>query len=471
MSAMRRMSLVLIGLATTWLVGVPTAGPAGADEVAPSFTSSTAGSTGNGPYSVAIGDLDGDGDQDLATANHYSGTVSILTRGPGGSYTTTSVPTGSGPFSVAIGDLDGDGDQDLATANSRSNTVSILTRGPGGSYTTTTAGPTGNNPYSVAIGDLDGDGDQDLTTADFDSRTVTILTNRSPTFTVAPSSASFTSTRVGGTSSSQTITVTNTGDRPLTISDASPAGADANQFEETSDNCTGVSLAPNATCTVTVRFAPTRAGTHDAALRFTHDAVSSPDDVPLRGTGRAALAADGDQDGVADSSDNCPTMQNPNQADADGDGIGNVCESPAQRDDDNDGVFSPNDNCTAIANPGQRDSDGDGVGDACERTSGGGGQPGTDETRINPIIKGKNTRTGDDKLTVRAKAANGAGVRIFRINGKHRRELVDQGRLNANGVYKSVINDINRRRQTAYKAVVYPTADTQRGATDRLQQR
>ena len=47
--------------------------------------------------------------------------------------------------------------------------------------------------------------------------------------------------------------------------------------------------------------------------------------------------------------DNCPDDPNFDQADDDGDGVGNVC-----------------DNCPQDFNPGQDDSDGDGIGDACD---------------------------------------------------------------------------------------------------------
>ena len=145
------------------------------------YTASTPSLTGAGSYSVAIGDLDGDGDQDLVTANRDVDSVSLLTRGPGGTYTRTDVGvgvTGSGPMSVKIGDLDGDGDQDLVTANADSDTVSVLTRGPGGAYTSTEYAA-GDYPVSVAIGDLDGDGDQDLATANAFSDNVTVLTRGS----------------------------------------------------------------------------------------------------------------------------------------------------------------------------------------------------------------------------------------------------------------------------------------------------
>jgi hypothetical protein len=89
---------------------------------------------------------------------------------------------------------------------------------------------------------------------------------------------------------------------------------------------------------------------------------------------------------------------------------------------------------------------------------------------INPAIKGKNVNGGDDRVTVRAKQANGAHVKIFKIVGQNRRVLVDEGTLNGNGVYKTTINDTNGADITAYKAVVSATADTRRGATNRLQQ-
>ena len=50
---------------------------------------------------------------------------------------------------------------------------------------------------------------------------------------------------------------------------------------------------------------------------------------------------DDDGDGVANSEDNCPETPNSDQNDADGDGIGDVCDD----DDDGDGVSDSNDNC------------------------------------------------------------------------------------------------------------------------------
>jgi hypothetical protein len=74
------------------------------------------------------------------------------------------------------------------------------------------------------------------------------------------------------------------------------------------------------------------------------------------------IGIDRDEDGVLNADDNCPSVPNPNQADANGNGIGDVCDF----DTDGDGISDALDNCPFNANPGQEDGDGDGIGDACD---------------------------------------------------------------------------------------------------------
>jgi len=81
------------------------------------------------------------------------------------------------------------------------------------------------------------------------------------------------------------------------------------------------------------------------------------------------FSPDSDGDGIIDTNDNCPGDANPDQADANSDGEGDVCDSNS--DTDSDGVFDNADNCPVDANPGQEDNNGfDDVpgtaGDACE---------------------------------------------------------------------------------------------------------
>jgi streptogramin lyase len=77
-------------------------------------------------------------------------------------------------------------------------------------------------------------------------------------------------------------------------------------------------------------------------------------------------------DGIGDVCDNCVTVVNADQADADQSGRGDACElcrapfPEESRDRDLDGQGDACDSCPAIANANQLDSDGDGIGDACD---------------------------------------------------------------------------------------------------------
>ncbi len=98
----------------------------------------------------------------------------------------------------------------------------------------------------------------------------------------------------------------------------------------------------------------------------------TPDDLDCVGYDDVCvLPPDTDGDGVADATDNCRELANPDQADDDADGVGDACDNcPSvanfpQADSDDDLVGDACDNCPDVSNPLQVDSDGDGDGDAC----------------------------------------------------------------------------------------------------------
>lgn len=73
------------------------------------------------------------------------------------------------------------------------------------------------------------------------------------------------------------------------------------------------------------------------------------------------VQADQDGDGIPDTRDNCPQIENQTQTDIDGNGKGDDCD-----DFDRDGIMQSVDNCSNLTNAQQYDTDGDGIGDACD---------------------------------------------------------------------------------------------------------
>jgi VCBS repeat protein len=170
--------LVTMALLLTALSGVAAAAAPRIDAPYVSYR------VGLGARGVAVGNFDGIGPPDLAVTNRTENSVSILLGRGGGAYGEgASYVTGVvGPCGVAVGDFNGDGNQDLVTANT-SNNVSVLLGNGNGTFGAPSTFATGGTAKSIAVADLNADGALDLCVADSStSRVAVLLGNGNGTF-------------------------------------------------------------------------------------------------------------------------------------------------------------------------------------------------------------------------------------------------------------------------------------------------
>ena len=119
--------------------------------------------------SVALGDLDNDGDLDLATGNEgqsnrlylNNGTTDPFAEATGSNLTADAHDT----YSITLGDIDNDGDLDLAAGNEGQANRLYLNNGTADPFAEATGSDLGSDThdtYSLALTDIDNDGDLDL---------------------------------------------------------------------------------------------------------------------------------------------------------------------------------------------------------------------------------------------------------------------------------------------------------------------
>ncbi len=144
---------------------------------------------GKRPYQrLRTADLNHDHIADIVTTNLEGNNATILlgdgsghlTQPPGSPY-----DCGSAPFGVAIGDVNGDGNADLAIADSPTITAEsqgvdglwILLGDGHGVFRTQQGSPfrTGKSPSRLAIADLDGDHVNDIVVTNYNDQTITVF--------------------------------------------------------------------------------------------------------------------------------------------------------------------------------------------------------------------------------------------------------------------------------------------------------
>jgi hypothetical protein len=150
---------------------------------------------GNAPYAIAVADFNRDGKLDIVVADYGNpstgdnGGVSILLGNGDGTFQPAKlISAGKNPNSIAVGDFNSDGKQDLLVANygdrssGGSGNLTVLLGNGDGTFQppiTLTAGP---EPFNLALGDLNKDGKLDFAVTDFSAGVYIFLGDGDGTF-------------------------------------------------------------------------------------------------------------------------------------------------------------------------------------------------------------------------------------------------------------------------------------------------
>ncbi len=202
MAKIRRRAAPVVILVEFVAIACLGAGVGAAGNEAPLFPNA-AHPTGPRPLGMALGDFNGDGLPDVATANNgkedpwlvHRPSVSVLLGQADGGFSpevrfTDGWLYGQSPVAAVAGDFDGDGHLDLALANAPPDsdppyftynprgTLSVLLGRGDGTLGPQTHFQAGDYPVSIAAGDFNGDGRLDAVVVNSRSNDLSVLIGR-----------------------------------------------------------------------------------------------------------------------------------------------------------------------------------------------------------------------------------------------------------------------------------------------------
>lgn len=142
----------------------------------------TTGADGAQVQTVAVGDFNNDGNQDLATGNfdtpnppNFNNLSIFLGNGAGGFNSGQSYTAGQSIVDIVVGNFNADANLDIVTVNRAAHTVSVSLGNGTGAFPTATQFAAGQFPRGADAADFDGDSDLDLAVTSLTGDNVSIL--------------------------------------------------------------------------------------------------------------------------------------------------------------------------------------------------------------------------------------------------------------------------------------------------------
>jgi hypothetical protein len=290
---------------------------------------------GNSAIWSAVADVNGDGNPDIIVADFFPqpGVSVYLGKGEGTFGDATYYPAGAENRYVAVGDFNNDHLPDIVVPSwGNSNVVVLLSTGAikfspttplnfgtqlmgkTGPLQTVTLTNGGTGAVTISSVKVQGEFDVKSTCGVVDpgasckvevnfsplsigpksglisigssASTKPLVVELSGTATVvslSPKSLQFGSQGVGTKSSPMQISLLNDSKTALQVTGVKLSGADPGDFTST-NNC-GSEVPPESSCTIYVTFKPLRKGTRNASVSVSDNGGSSPQMVPVSGTG------------------------------------------------------------------------------------------------------------------------------------------------------------------------------------------